>query len=585
MKRLAVITQIIISTFVITLSAQAGTPESIKGQVAIVRPDISEAHKTYAKEMESVLNELEYPSAANTYKKYEKGWYGSGFAVKGKDGKSYLITNRNVTKGIDKVTVEFAGNGQPVIYKDCPVLSESKKMDLAIIGLPQGHPADMTLAISQETMKEGGEIWSAGYVEAGGKAEWKLSMGIVSKVQANNAELGGAGIQHSANIGAGNAGGPLLILSKGKAASFSVAGINTQQGGSAGSTVYAISAKHITEFIDQETSKKREEKEIDKVTQEFQEAWISGYEDMVPYISNEYLYNNINRTSFNNLFSGASSAALMDVKGNLKDDEGDNAARILISDHFQKNIQNGKETLTLQNTEKSADGTEATTTFQISKNTKTLTWKKEEGGWRITSSSMSDLSKKTSTIQAGKKVRLLSQNDVAYNGNGLHLGYQRGIQTLDSYSLYDIELGYYRYFNHFMAGFFLSGGKEREIWEEMELVYDDEPWDYHYEYECYTEDVIKIKGTVNVGIIFPIGFGKAFTFTPYAHMGFGTYLKPFENIILDYRGGVRLGWRVDRKHQIYVGGEFIPRIIVLVEDGGNYLSKRKVLGFTLGWDF
>lgn len=587
MKRLAVITQIIISTFVITLSAQAGTPESIKGQVAIVRPDISEAHKTYAKEMEAVLNELEYPSAANTYKKYEKGWYGSGFAVKGKDGKSYLITNRNVTKGIDKVTVEFAGNGQPVIYKDCPVLSESKKMDLSIIGLPQGHPADMTLEISQEAMKDGREIWSAGYAEAGGKAEWKLSMGIVSKVQVNNAELGGAGIQHSANIGAGNAGGPLLILSKGKTPSFTVAGINTQQEDSTGSTAYSIPAKHITEFIDQVASKKSEgkEKEIEQVAQEFQGAILAGYEDVIPYISDEYLYS-ISSNNFQALFTDASSAARIDVKGYLNDDEGDKAARTLIADHFNKSIQDGKETLTLQSTEKSADGTEATTVFNIHKEQMKFNWKTEDGEWKITSSSLADFSSKISTVKTKRKVRYVAQEDIAFNEQGIQFSFQQGVRSLEDISLYNIEVGYHRYTsNILMIGLFLNGGKEREAWVEERLVYDEEPWDYHYEYDYYSQDVTKITATLDVGIIVPIGIGKKFVITPYYFFGFGMYLKPIRDFLIDNRGGIRLGWRYDDHHQIYVGANYMPKNVILVEDGGNYISKRRLLGINIGWDF
>lgn len=587
MKRLAIIIQVIISTFVLTLPTHAGAPESIKSQVAIVKPNISDAHKAYAKEMEAVLNKMDYQSAANTYKKYENGWYGSGFAVKGKDGKCYLITNKSVTKGIDKVSVEFAGNGKPVIYQECPVLSENVKMDLAIIELPQGHPADMTLEFSQEAMKEGREIWSAGYAEAGGKAEWKLSMGIISNAQMKNAELGGARIKHSANIGAGNAGGPLLILSKGKTPSFTVAGINTQQEDSTGSTAYSIPAKHITEFIDQVASKKSEgkEKEIEQVAQEFQGAILAGYEDVIPYISDEYLYS-ISSNNFQALFTDASSAARIDVKGYLNDDEGDKAARTLIADHFNKSIQDGKETLTLQSTEKSADGTEATTVFNIHKKQMDFNWKKEDGEWKITSSSIANLSAKTSTIKPKRKVRYIPQEEIAFNEQGIQFSYQRGVHALEETSLYNVELGYHHYITNFlMTGVFLSGGKEREARVEEYLIYDEEPWDYHYEYEYYIQDVTKILATIGVGIIFPFGIGKKFVITPYYFFGFGMYLKPIKDFLVDNRVGIRLGWRYDEHHQIYVGANYMPRTVILVEDGGNYTSGRRLLGFNIGWDF
>lgn len=72
----------------------------------------------------------------------------------------------------------------------------------------------LTANVSFEN-EDGTEVWSAGFPGLGGKPMWQLGKGTITNASAKIKELIAPNIstiiQHSAEVDAGNSGGPLLL--------------------------------------------------------------------------------------------------------------------------------------------------------------------------------------------------------------------------------------------------------------------------------------------------------------------------------------------------------------------------------------
>ena len=564
------------------IPTHASAATSIKEQIVVVRPDIPEAQKKYVKEMSSILYDMKYYDAGDTYKKLELGWFGSGFIIKGKDGKNYILTNKHVTRGTGKVKVEFMEASKPVTYNACPVIKECEDIDLAIIEIPQEHPVENALEISQEAIIEGNDVWTAGYPGLSDNPTWQLGKGIISNMKVKNETFGDEEkiyvIQHTAQVDAGNSGGPLMLRKGGKdgQANYTVIGINTWKAGGRENTNFAIPSKFILEFIEQATSNKNEQagsskqdEEIEQAAIEFIKALNSAEEEKItPYIADEYLYD-INKSSLEQLLDNASSVTRMKAKGFLQDAEGEKAIKALLTEYFLKRMRKNDEPLKLESSNIEEDGVHATTTYRKKNEKMAFNWKKEDGKWEIISSTLSDFSAMksggTSLKESTGRVHILDLDDRC-------IRFSAQIGTSE-YAGHTIEMMYINYFaNYAMLGFCFGGGKNKY----PEYYYTD---DYE-EYTMPSDLQTSIYLGYNMGAGLPIGFGKVFTVTPYVLPGIGI------NFTRDYyaelRGGVRFGWRYKKYYQVHVGVEALSKIFIYDFEKD---CNRKYIGIALGWDF
>ena len=249
----------------------------IRSAVCIVRPNYSE--KTIAF-MEDACDKLEtagYSDLADLFKSAQKGVFGSGFFIKGKNKTDYVLTNYHVAAYASSLTLEIENiNGEISKIENCPIVAVDEELDLAIAEVPSGK-AGSYLSFASKTPVDGIDVWSAGYPGLAGKPMWQLGKGTVTNARARLPDdidpKKSTFIQHSAPIDSGNSGGPLLIRSANDSSEYEIVGINSAKAVFRQATNFAIPASTITQFMNEKAfaETKKIERGLSDVLNEFTE--------------------------------------------------------------------------------------------------------------------------------------------------------------------------------------------------------------------------------------------------------------------------------------------------------------------------
>lgn len=266
---------------------------SLREFVCVVSPDISEKTTSFLTEYKDFLLTKGYKNYADNIEAYLKGSFGSGFIVYGSDGKPYILTNRHVVGQAESATVKFENSdGSTSEYKNLKIVACDEEIDVALIALPEGFKkAGLTLSYSK--VSDGDDVWSAGFPGLGKDPVWQLGKGIVSNSSARIKELLDPSIstliQHSAQIDAGNSGGPLMVASSKNAAGYVVVGINTWKAVYRENTNYAIPSSVIKTFMDKAITRKGKVDLSERLDQ-FSKTVANkdaSFSDMTRFISND----------------------------------------------------------------------------------------------------------------------------------------------------------------------------------------------------------------------------------------------------------------------------------------------------------
>lgn len=237
-----------LSAFVVHASS------NLRDNVCIVKSSISEDGIDSYNWVGNWLDAAGAEGLANRLKSVEKGSFGSGFIVRFGNDEPVLITNYHVVINDDSVDLEFVNiDGESTEYKDCKVLYASGRSDLAIVELPKELKKRQGLKISRTTAIDGDEVWSAGYPGLINGGAWQLGRGTVTnqKTFVDELEVENVDyvIQHSAIIGSGNSGGPLLLRNKSR--NFEVVGVNTWSFYGRDNTYFSVPSKFLQKFYDE----------------------------------------------------------------------------------------------------------------------------------------------------------------------------------------------------------------------------------------------------------------------------------------------------------------------------------------------
>lgn len=226
----------------------------VRKQVCIVRPNYSDEIKEELKDFIPRLKKLELENPEEYIENFiEKGSSGSGFIYVDEKGNNYVITNRHVIADAKTCNVVFyKDKGKNVVYRDLKIFAANADLDLAILVFPDNKkPFDSGLEFADDELQDGSTVYTAGYPGLLGNPSWQFGSGFVTNESVEVEELIKPGlstvIQHSAQIDAGNSGGPLLV--KVSEDSYKVAGINTWKIINRQDTNFAIPAKTIKKFI------------------------------------------------------------------------------------------------------------------------------------------------------------------------------------------------------------------------------------------------------------------------------------------------------------------------------------------------
>ena len=228
----------------------------VKNYVGIARQKYSDAQIKFLEGFRDKLQERGYNSYGNYVDSFLKGGFGSAFVFVDKDGQNYVVTNRHVVSQAASVSLEFENaDGSVKKFENLSVLVTDDDVDLAILKFENGaKPFKAGLSFYAGKIYDGQDVVSAGFPGLGGEPVWQFGKGSVTNSAARIKDLIDPSIstviQHSAQIDAGNSGGPLLVASKNAAAGYEVIGVNSWKAIGRDATNFAIPVRLVAKLIE-----------------------------------------------------------------------------------------------------------------------------------------------------------------------------------------------------------------------------------------------------------------------------------------------------------------------------------------------
>lgn len=252
-KRMDTMRKLFLSIILTFMLVPSFIHAQVKQYVGIVRQQYYSEYVDIFKNMSKELKSEGYNTYSKAIDSYLEGGFGSGFVWVAKDGTNYIVTNRHVVANAETVSVEFEDEETGAItkYEGLRIVATDDDIDIAILAFKNGErPFAKGLEFSEAALRDGQEVWSAGFPALGDEPVWQFGKGTVTNSRARIKELLNPEIstiiQHSAQVDYGNSGGPLLISSGSK---YLVVGINTWKAAYRDSANFAIPAAQIEKMI------------------------------------------------------------------------------------------------------------------------------------------------------------------------------------------------------------------------------------------------------------------------------------------------------------------------------------------------
>lgn len=269
----------------------------VKNYVCVVRQQYYPSHIEFLEDLRDSLKKRGYSSYSEYVDNYLKGGFGSGFLYVDKDGKNYIVTNRHVVSQAASASVEFENaDGSLTKYEGLKVIITDDDIDLAVLAFEgDAKPFKNGLTIYNGSLTDGQDVVSAGFPGLAGEPVWQFGKGSITNSSARIKDMIDPSIstviQHSAQVDAGNSGGPLLIESKAANGGYAVVGINTWKAVGRESTNFAIPAALITRLLDN-SKKAIDDNELKAERESKLKAALSDssndYTSIVKFISYSY---------------------------------------------------------------------------------------------------------------------------------------------------------------------------------------------------------------------------------------------------------------------------------------------------------
>ncbi|MBN1799554.1 MAG: trypsin-like peptidase domain-containing protein [Spirochaetales bacterium] len=284
-----------------SLSAQ------LRDYIPIVRPVYSQQTREFFSSLSTTMSWIGYTEIADMLAAYAEGTYGSGFVYVAANGANYVVTNYHVVAEAESVNLEFEKqDGTIIVYQNCYVLAVDKTLDLALIAFQsEKRPFRSGLSYSDMRLKDGLEVWTAGYPGLLSSPMWQLGKGNITNAFAKVPELVDPKkttlIQHSAQVDSGNSGGPLLVADDRYNAGYKVIGVNTWKIIGRQATNFSIPAAAVKTFIDTSLSathhpvKEQSNAALEKSCRDFVTAFSTSgnaYKRIAQFISLAYVWKN-----------------------------------------------------------------------------------------------------------------------------------------------------------------------------------------------------------------------------------------------------------------------------------------------------
>ena len=365
-----------------------------------------------------------------------RGAFGSGFIYSDARGNLYILTNNHVVEQAHTLSITFESqDGTKTKIENLRIIATDEETDLAILAFPEGEkPVTQGLSFVTNPVDEGDDVYSAGFPGLGITPIWQFGRGMVSNASArfprslDDETLMGPFIQHTAQIDAGNSGGPLLVAQRNVPSGYAVAGINTLSGLRRQAANYAIPADKIQTFINNALNPRPEtfRDELDRRLVKFTEGLKENkavFPHIAEFLSTVCIGENA-QYAMDEMYAKANSAAkrMIDEKAS---DSIVGALGYAVAWTIENSVRRQGTTLTASVKEVSGESEEYTVVFTINNRDVSSVWIREYGNWRIRSfadvatGDQSTLQRRQTQREAAEKLRI---------GDGIHI--EAGYATL-----------------------------------------------------------------------------------------------------------------------------------------------------------
>jgi len=369
------------------------------------------------------------------------GAFGSGFLYSDAGGNIYVITNNHVVDQSYTLSITFeSADGTKRKYENLKIIAVDEEKDLAILAFPDGEkPSGRGLTFLDRAVEEGDDVYSAGFPGLGITPIWQFGRGMVSNSSVrfpksiDDETLMGPFIQHTAQVDAGNSGGPLLIAWSGVQGGYAVVGVNTLSGTYRQAANYAVPANVILEFINRALNQKPDtfRAELDARLEKFIEG-LKGNSAVYPHIAEflssacigenaDFAVDELNRNGTNTAKRAFNEKCRESIVGAM----GYAVAWTIETEMRSRGAINAE----IKQVEGSGD--EYTVVFTISNREINSVWVREYGNWRIKTFGTSATGD-PSRVEQGQKERAEAKRRAAV---------ENSIVRISASFVYDFDLG------------------------------------------------------------------------------------------------------------------------------------------------
>jgi len=356
-------------------------------------------HPSIVSYFEKTRAELQKRGEANAVRNIDiilSGAFGSGFLYTDARGNFYVLTNNHVVAQAHTLSITFErADGTTRKIENLRIIATDEDEDLAILSIPAGGERPFPargLTILTTSVEEGINVFAAGFPGLGRTPVWQFSSGMVSNAVArfpkssDDDTMMGPFIQHTAQIDAGNSGGPLLVAQQNAPSGFAVTGINTLTGVNRQSANYAVPGSKIQAFINNALNPRPEtfRAALDERLAKFMEG-LSESKAVYPHIS-EFLsavcIGENAEWATEEMFRRANTSVRRTFIRRFEQDVV-GAMGLAVAWSIENNIRSGTSAIRASIKEVQGSDEEYTVIFTINNKDVSSVWIREYGNWRI----------------------------------------------------------------------------------------------------------------------------------------------------------------------------------------------------------
>lgn len=540
----------------------------------------------------NALQNKSYISAAKKVRNYSGGEsFGSGFVIKDEKGKLVVVTNKHVVDDAKFVDLTFEKDGAEVKYARCPVVFVSKNLDIALVNFPSDEVKVPALKISKDKIKDGSDVWTAGFPALGDKPSWQLGKGVVSNNSVKDEFFGSvdsvAIYQHTAQVDPGSSGGPLLI--KDKMGDYTVVGINTWKAAFRENANFSIPIKYFNSVSANETSAASsahdDSNEVEKVAKQFLEDVKKKDADLSSFVATEMLFG-MDEPTVSTLLDKASDTRRVQLRMR----EPIPVMKSIVGDYVFNGVKS-MDDVEYSSTVK--DGDTYKTIYTYKGKEIEVAWKETGGDYRIVSSSSSSAENVEKIKKAGESKVIYSQEWRKY----FEVGFSKGFSEIHGKKLDFSFISLPR--KCFLYGVIIEIGhvkKHKYDDSYVYVFYEEIPDDYEnliFEDPTYVvekEPYLEFSGRIGTQCPFKLSSNDKFFVSPYVIGDVGLVYTSTGNCAVSLHGGIKFGYTIDDSRAIFIGTECSLKRVTQLDiysgdDDGCDFQNRKFFNINIGYGF